>query len=825
MTLRSVFRLKVQRVSQSCLFELTWGRGQQLSATLDYREALTTLYQEWQRTYLSFYKSTSLRGRMAATGSIVTQTVDWHAKLVEAQARLLSEFHRWLRSANLYDIRAVVARAAKSLAEQVPASRYYVDIFLTCNPIELERLPWETWEIGTEFATTATRRIARTPVNVRAETTSDKNKQGRGRARILAILGDDTGLNFEADRQAVRSLSRIAQIKFVGWQPGQATTELKTQICEAIADEQGWDVLFFAGHSNETALTGGELAIAPGVSMSICEIASHLSVAKARGLQFAIFNSCSGLSIAASLIDLGLSQVALMREPIHNQVAQAFLVRFLMVLAEYKDVHDALLIACQYLKLEKNLTYPSAYLIPSLFSHPDAVLFRIEPFGIRQRLKQWLPTRREALALGSFVLLGLLPAVQGFLLEQRVLIQALYRDITEQAPPTTPPPVLLVQIDEASIRRFGIIEPNPIDRSYLAELIDKLSALDARVIGIDYLLDRQQPGKDKKLAQSVQAAVDQKDTWFVFAAIIEDAAETEVGVAVETGIATRNWSLQGYINASPRYVRLLPAQTDCYRTCPFAYLLTLADPLNHEPPAPDLPQPRLHSQTDLRTQVFDYIDRGNRQYNTITFLQQSRLHPITSFSENFGQMWLRPINDFSSPPTSIYEQMAAWQLLDVNPNIVAHHRFDQQVVLIAPGGYTEAGITKPGADNFPMPLAVRYWRERLRDTASSQDNSTAYLPVFTGAEAHAYMVHHLLTQRLVVPIPDLWMIGVAALLGKGVKLVLMKHHLKRQRWTIGLSLATAAYGLAGLQVYISAGVLLPWLLPSAAFWVYVLCEP
>lgn len=64
MTLRSVFRLKVQHIGQSCIFELTWGRGQQISATLDYPMALTTLYREWQRTYLSFYNKSSLWGAL-----------------------------------------------------------------------------------------------------------------------------------------------------------------------------------------------------------------------------------------------------------------------------------------------------------------------------------------------------------------------------------------------------------------------------------------------------------------------------------------------------------------------------------------------------------------------------------------------------------------------------------------------------------------------------------------------------------------------------------------------------------------------------------------
>jgi hypothetical protein len=49
---------------------------------------------------------------------------------------------------------------------------------------------------------------------------------------------------------------------FVGWQPGVSTTQLRADISQAIADPDGWDILFFAGHSNETKLTGGEFAIA-----------------------------------------------------------------------------------------------------------------------------------------------------------------------------------------------------------------------------------------------------------------------------------------------------------------------------------------------------------------------------------------------------------------------------------------------------------------------------------------------------------------------------------------------------------------------------------
>lgn len=325
-------------------------------------------------------------------------------------------------------------------------------------------------------------------------------------------MGDDTGLDFQLDREAVQSLSRIADVQFVGWQPGQTPDGVKAQISGAIADPTGWDVLFFAGHSNETQLTGGELAVAPHATITIQEIVPQLTLARQRGLQFALFNSCNGLDIAAALIDLGFSQVAVMREPIHNRVAQDFLVQFLQALAAHRDVHRAMLAASQWLKTEKNLTYPSAYLVPSLFCHPGATLFQITPTGWRQRLQQLQPKRYEAIALATCLLLGLLPPVQTQLLERRIWPQAIYRDRTGQLPAVDPAPVFLVQIDEPSVDRSGMPRPTPIDRGYLAQLIQQLTDQNATIIGIDYLLDRQQPERDGLLEAAVQGAIAQHQT-------------------------------------------------------------------------------------------------------------------------------------------------------------------------------------------------------------------------------------------------------------------------------------------------------------------------
>jgi len=196
---------------------------------------------------------------------------------------------------------------------------------------------------------------------------------------------------------------------------------LLNQITTAITDKRGWDLLLFAGHSNETRITGGELAIAPNVSITLSELAPYLKIAKQRGLQFALFNSCSGLDIAKFLVDLGFNQVAVMREPIHNKVAQEFLVQFLRSMAQYRDAHDALLIASQFLKLEKNLTYPSSALIPSLFCRPGQEVFRSKNSGVNgDRATEADVTQRiQTVQLTHLVAHGLADETDGYLLKRR----------------------------------------------------------------------------------------------------------------------------------------------------------------------------------------------------------------------------------------------------------------------------------------------------------------------------------------------------------------------------------------------------------------------
>lgn len=791
--------LDIQHIEQTCSFKLSWGQLR-LTAKLPYSELLTTRYQAWQEAYLRFYRS-NFRARVEQSGTGVLPDVDWRAELVQAEAALLSEFHFWLSSAELFPIRSAIAKAVAEGGEKTRND--VVDLLLTCDSQLLARLPWETWELGTEFASKKTIRIARSPSNIRAEAVRRKR---RGKLRILAILGDETGLDFKADRDALQSLSSIAEITFVGWQWGQEQADLKRKICLKIADEQGWDILFFAGHSNETDLTGGKLTIAPNESIFIQEMAPHLTIARENGLQFAIFNSCNGISIANALIDLGLSQVAIMREPVHNRVAQEFLVGFVKRLAEYVDVHTALLAACRSLKLDKNLTYPSAYLIPSLFRHADAELFKPEPVGWWQTLKQFLPrTRTETIALTALTVLSLLPPVQDLLMEARLWSQAVYRQVTQQVPKSNQPPVLLVAIDNESLQKDGVDarKISYLDRTYIAKLLDKAQTFQPKVIGIDYVLSNPIHEDDPALRRSVQQAVSQK-TWLVFGAQEKDGQEFS---RVTANVASPSEILNGYVTATPGYVELLPQHRSCQEVCPFAYLLALAQSLQISPGA-NLPQPG--SQTDFRLQVMQYLTRSPAN-PTLKFIEQARLSAVTSMSQAIAQEWLHPILDFSIPPSQVYERVTAQQFLDPSFQSTRQLREFPPIVLIAPGGYSDAGVNYGGEDNYRLPMAVAYWH--------NQPSNKVNQPYFTGAEFHAYAVYHLLNRRWVIPIPDLWVLGLAIVVAKGTIVILKLQRRGRVQggWFI---LAIMIYGLVGLQLYL-VGIVLPWLLPSVSFWVIV----
>ncbi|MGF1522567.1 MAG: CHASE2 domain-containing protein [Leptolyngbyaceae cyanobacterium] len=803
-----VYQLSIHKLEQNCLFELTSAGGRRVVASLPYPNSLTAAYQFWHRAYLRYYRQ-DLRGRVAAAGQFAAKNIDYHGQLVQAEARLLSEFHKWLRHEALFELRTELVKGSQTPSTHRdwphPASK---ELFLTCSSPDLDRLPWETWEMGADVGQQGQIHIVRSPSTIRS-TPVHRQSPHRRKTRVLAILGDERGLNFDGDRAALTVQKKLLDVHYVGWQPGENIAELRERISQTIADPQGWDILFFAGHSNEAAWVDGQIAIAPNTFMTMRELTPYLTKAKQHGLQFALFNSCSGLDIANRLIDLGLSQVAIMREPIHNKVAQEFLVQFLQRLAQFEDVEASLMGACRFLKLEKSVTYPSTYLVPSLFRHPQSVPYSIPRRGWRTLLRKWRPNRREAVAVGALALVSLLLPVQHWLLNQRLGIQARYRDGTAQLI-SGDWSVLLVQIDDRTLQERSIAEPNPIDRALLADIVTTLTHLEASVISLDYLLDRPQPEADPTLNQAFQQAAAQQ-TWIVLAT---KGGYQSGQLSVTDSLASPNWSLGGNIESPLWYIP--PRSWSSTRPVPFSYQTAIAYQLSQRRSHSShsaVPSPDVNRSQPLQKAIIDYTNSLAPQ--TPLLPRRAILHPITNQAYQIEQHWLQPLIDFSLPPDRVYHRVSAWDLLTEPEQLLADlslTSLQNLVVIVAPGGYDEAGFSQGGEDNLDPPIAIAYWHQQSGDTDAPKG--------FTGGEIHAYLTHQLLHHHLVVPLPDAWMIILAALLGKGLALKLAMVQARPLQLGLIWAGATLVYGVVSLQLYVSGQVMLPWLLPSLTFCFY-----
>jgi hypothetical protein len=805
------YYLEVERIETQCRFLLKWGENQRLPLVIiSYSELLSKSYSEWQLAYLNYYRHVpvdqSLRGRVQGSGSFSLSNVDWYEKLREAEEKLTREFNFWLRSPELYELWEEIKRSARLTSIQsksLDKQSAHIDLLIACSE-DVLCLPWESWKLHDEFAAIDTVRIARS-IYSSIEILPPKTRRC---PKVLAIFGDETGLDFQHDREAMQILSRLAEIKTIRWDDDKTNTlNPKQKICNAIADEQGWDILFFAGHSDQTNLTGGKLLVAPQSSLTMSDLEPYLLQAKERGLQIAIFNSCNGTAIATWLISkVGIPQAIAMREPIHNQAAQSFLVQFLKNLAQHQDAHTSMFEACRYLQ-EERLTFPSVYLIPSLFRHPNAPLFKIPRRGVNAFVKRVLPTPLQAIALSTLLAVSLIPSLQEWMLDRRVWLQAIYRQQTQRIPKESPP-VLLVQIDETSLQKAAIADPHPMDRHYLAQLIDRLANQNAQIIGLDYLLDRshrnRKDGKDdgqgdRTLGQSIQNAVDRKvnesnGTWFALASVYSE------GNWLETlpEIASKNGSVDGHIHMSVQYLPL--AQPDVSKL-PFAYLLAGMYRVKAS---------KILRSLDPNETLFNQISGGLRLHGkTFRSLLDSKAQmlPITDFAQDaLSQSWLHPIVDFSIPPDRIYQTIPAWQLLQDQSQVS-----DSQIVLIS-ANYSEAGVFKQGEDSFAQPAAIRYW---LQQSALTRQRET-----YTGGEVQAYAVHHFLRDRYVIPIPDAWMM-IVFFTGSAILVGFWQPRSRRQVYLL-LSASVSLYTLASIEIYISGGMILPIVFPAITAIVYCL---
>ena len=697
---QTVFELRVWKNQEdSCIFLLLWdGREKNLSISQRYPKPLKKAYNRWQQAYNRYYNLPNL-SPVSESGSLTLASGDEAHDLMEAKRVLVLEFQQWLQGENIrqiYDqIQDELTRLVQSAAEKPQHSKpsLGVDLYLTCD-LELSRLPWEVWRFAKSEQYFKHCRLIRTGNNTSEVPPSPQLFPYRSKGRVLTILGDDAQLDLTEDLKALRRLKTVAQVEVLDWRGKKTVDAIKQLIIDKISDPSGWDILYFAGHSHETQDTGGRLVITPNISLSSSDLEDCLSRAVENGLQLVILNSCRGLSIAHRLMNLGL-QVVVMREPILNEVAQVFLKQLCQSLAHHQNIYQAVEACRTYLKSE-SFAFPSTDLVPSFFCPIGLSPFELKSRSLGDYTRQWIPTKREGIGIGIALLLNSMVFIQDVLSDTRTFVQAVYRDTTDQMverDSSTTPPVRIISIDRSSIaqartdfsNRGDEFSEQPIDRKYLATLINKLSALQVKTIGVDYYLHIESD-KYLDLAKAIRTSVSQNKTHFVF------ATNEYKQWGVSPNIASDRWSLQGDTTFLKWNVELPQRDNiNCVYSCPFAYMLAIAHQLEQRSQARTLIQPDLSHDQSFPSQ----ISHALRQKNIEHVFAPEQLFPAFN---------LKSMIDFSIPPDLAYDRTSALELRQVEvPNLAFKQRIQQQVVIIASGGYDAA------QDKYSLPLATEYW--------------------------------------------------------------------------------------------------------------------
>lgn len=263
---------------------------------------------------------------------------------------LAREFNSWLQ----YEDFLQLEQKLRSQLDSTSAIR----IIIETEDELVKRLPWHSWHFLKDYLDAE---IALSRPEYKQLPNPPLERKG---VRILAILGSDRDIDVAAEQIALGNVTD-ADTRFL-------IKPSRREFDRELWDTQGWDILFFAGHS-ETEGETGRIYINDNAhynSLTIEQLEEALKTAIARGLKLAIFNSCDGLGLANALEKLYLPQVIVMREPVPNLVAQQFFHYFIRAFAVDKlplslAVKQA---RCRLQGLEEQ--YPAASWLPILCQNP-----------------------------------------------------------------------------------------------------------------------------------------------------------------------------------------------------------------------------------------------------------------------------------------------------------------------------------------------------------------------------------------------------------------------------------------------------------------------
>ncbi|MBD2000121.1 CHAT domain-containing protein [Leptolyngbya sp. FACHB-541] len=305
---------------------------------------ISVTYRSWQLLYHALCHRLDLSARIEVEASDITNVSA--VEFSELCEQLVDQINVWLNSEPFRNI-------DQQLRTNLNASDEIRVLIETNDPL-LRRLPWHVWSFFEHYPKAE---IALSASEYqRSQSSSLRNNQDK--VRILAILGNSQGINLNQDRAFLEQLSDQAEIEFL-------VEPQRKQLNERLW--QGWDVLFFAGHSSSQEK--GLIQINPTDSLTLDQLKYALKQAIAQGLKLAVFNSCDGLGLVQQLADLHIPQMIAMREPVPDLVAQEFLKHFLKAFVQGETLYLAVRQAREQLQgLEDH--FPCATWLPVIYQNP-----------------------------------------------------------------------------------------------------------------------------------------------------------------------------------------------------------------------------------------------------------------------------------------------------------------------------------------------------------------------------------------------------------------------------------------------------------------------
>ncbi|MEM8805651.1 MAG: CHASE2 domain-containing protein [Cyanobacteria bacterium P01_G01_bin.38] len=433
--------------------------------------ALAIAQHQWQSLYLTRHQNQALRIQLLHPQG--TRYSD--EAFLSTCAELAADLNTWLRSAEFRTIEQMLRTELGRVDE--------IQVILEAWDTALRKLPWHLWRFFEDYPK------AEATLSGEAWRELSLVNTAANRARILAVLGASQALNTQTDFELLRQLPKAELITL--------ESPSRQLLNEQLWQTAGWDIFFFAGHS-QTDGDQGRIYLNERESLTIPQLKNALSQAIANGLKIAIFNSCDGLGLAQQLSDLQIPYVIVMREPVPDRVAHQFLGDFLNAFSAGVTFHLAVREARQRLEgVEGEL--PCATWLPVVWQNPAAPPLCWQDLCRHRALPNPVGSSKDwGHALASIGVGALVLAMRALgVLEPLEL--AAYDQLVQQRPiEPIDSRIVVVEISQADTNQHGY----PLPDETLAAMVEQLTPLQPSAIGLD--LHRPQarsPGYDRLMAQ------------------------------------------------------------------------------------------------------------------------------------------------------------------------------------------------------------------------------------------------------------------------------------------------------------------------------------